>query len=78
MDDLEKQEGTSPKHHQALCIILSSYVNSKWSYSPETDKLDHDLCELDLWPITLTFCMDITFVIGSNSWKFCGDTMTGT
>ena len=47
--------------HQALCIISSSYVNSNWSYSPETAKLGYDLCDLDLWP--LTFCMDITFVI---------------
>ena len=30
----------------------------------------------DLWP-TLTFCMDITSVIGNNSWNF-HDTMTGT
>ena len=67
MDDLEKQQGTSPKHHQALWIILSSYVNSNWSYSAETAKLGHDLCDLDLWPMTLTFCMDITFVIGNNS-----------
>ena len=28
--------GTSPKQHQAICIISSSYVNSNWSYSPET------------------------------------------
>ena len=49
-DDLEKQWGTSPKHHQAICIISSSYVNSSWSYSPETVKLGVDLCDLDLWP----------------------------
>ena len=24
------------------------------------------LCDLDLWPLTLTFCMDITFVNGNN------------
>ena len=59
-------------------MILSSYVNPYWSYSLETAKLGHDLCDLDLWPMTLAFCMDITFVIGNNSWKFCGDTMTGT
>ena len=58
--------------------MLSSYVNSNWSYSPETAKLAYDLCDLDLWPMTLNFCMDITFVIGNNSWKFEGDTMTGT
>ena len=34
MDDLEKQWGTSPKYHQAFCIISLPYVNSNWSYSP--------------------------------------------
>ena len=77
-DDLEKQYDTSPKQHQALCTISSSYVNSNWSYSPETDNLGYDLCDLDLWPMTLTFCMDITSVIGNNSWKFRDDTVTGT
>ena len=33
-------------------------------------------CDLDLWP--LTFCMDVTFVIGNNSWKFHDDTMMRT
>ena len=41
-------------------------------------KWDHELCDLDLWPLTLTFCMDITSVIGNNSWKFQNDTMTDT
>ena len=77
-DDLEKQEGTSPKHYQAICIISSSYVNSNWSYSPETVKWGCDLCDLDLWPLTLIFCMDVTFVTGNNSWKFHDDTMMGT
>ena len=77
-DDLEKQQGTSPKQHQALCVISSPYVNSNWSYGPETAKWGHDLCDLDLWPLILTFCMDITFVIGNNSWKFHDDTMMGT
>ena len=44
--------------------------------SPETAKLGVDLCDLDLWP--LTFCMDITFDHGNNSWKFHDDTMKGT
>ena len=77
-DDLEKHKGTSSKHHQALWIISPSYVNSNRSYSPETVKLGFDLCDLYLWPLTLTFCMDITLVIGNNSWKFHDDTMTGT
>ena len=77
-DDLEKQLGTFPKHHQAKCIISSSYVNSNWSYSPETVKLGVDLCDLGLWPLTLTFCIDVTSVNGNNFWKFHDDTMTGT
>ena len=78
MDDLDKQKGTSPKHHQALCIISSSYVNSNWSYGPETAKLGVALCDLDVWPLTLTFCRDVTSVIGNNSWKFHDDTMMVT
>ena len=70
-----KQLGTSPKQHKALCIISSSYVNSIWSYSPETG---YDLCDLDLWPMTLTFCMNITSVICNNSWQFRDDAMMGT
>ena len=53
-------------------------MNSNWSYSPETVKLGRDLCDLNLWPLTLTFCMDVTFVIGNNSWKFHDDTLIGT
>ena len=78
MDDLERQQGTFPKQHQAICIISSSYVNSNWSYSPVTVKLGCDLCDLDLWPLTLIFCMDLTLVIGNNYRKFHDDTMMGT
>ena len=53
-------------------------MNSNWSYSPETAKWGYDLCDLDLWPLTLTFCTDVTFVIGNNFWKFHDDTMMGT
>ena len=74
-DDLKKEYGTSPEQHQALCIISSPYVNSNWSYGLETAKWVHNLCNLDLWPLTLTFCMDITSVIGNHSWKFHDDTM---
>ena len=61
-----------------VCIISLPYVNSNWSYSPETAKLGVDLCDLDLWPLTLTFCMVITSDHGNNSWKFHDDTMMGT
>ena len=53
-------------------------MNSNWSYDPETAKWDHDLLDLDLWHLTLAFCMDITSVNGNISWKFQDDTMTGT
>ena len=71
--DTEKQYGTSSKQHQALCIISSPYMNSNWSYGPETAKWP-----LWPWPLTLTFCMDITSVNGNNSRKVQDDTMTGT
>ena len=64
--------------HLALCVISLPYVNLNWSYSPETAKWGPDLCDLDLWPLTLTFRMDITSVNGNNFWKFHDDTMTGT
>ena len=36
INDLVKQQGTSSMLIQALCIVLLSYVNSNWSYSPDT------------------------------------------
>ena len=35
-------------------------------------------CDLDLRPLTSTFCMDVTSVIGNDSWKFHDETMMGT
>ena len=62
-----KTIGHIPKQHQAVCIISLQCVNSNWSYGLETAKWGHDLCDLEIWPLTLTFCMDITFVIGNDS-----------
>ena len=42
-------------------------MNSNWSNGPETVKLGFDLCDIDHWPLTLTFCMDLALVIGNNS-----------
>ena len=78
MDGFEKQRGTSPKQHLALCIIWSPYANSNWSYSPETAKYVFDLCDLDFWPLNLTFCMDIISGIGYNYWKLQDDTIMAT
>ena len=63
---------------QALCIISSPYLNSNWSYGSEMAKLSFDLCDLDLWPLTLSIVIDTSFVIGNNSWKFHDDTMMGS
>ena len=41
------------RQHQAICFISSSYVNSNLSYSPEKVKFCCDLCDLDLWSMTL-------------------------
>ena len=49
-----------------ICLPPRRCVLSNWSY-PETtnrSKIGFDLCDFDLWPLTLTFCMDIIFVIG--------------
>ena len=72
-DDLVKLKGPSPKPDQALCIILSPCVNSNWSDSMKTDKLDFDLCDLDLRHLILTFCMDIICFSGNYSWKLHDD-----
>ena len=62
-DDLETQQGTSPKQHQALCIISSPYVDSTWSYGPETAKWGFDFCDLEFWPLTLTFCTSLLSMV---------------
>ena len=77
-----KFDGWPSKTIGHLSYALSSYMHHfiiicEFSYSPETVKLGCDLCVLDLWPLTLTFCMYVTFVTGDNSWKFHDDTMMG-
>ena len=37
---------------------------------PYWDNICFDLCDLGLWPLTFTFCMDISCVNGNNSWNF--------
>ena len=51
-DDLEKQQDTSFKQHQALCVIWLSYMNSNWSYRPERLNWVMTFVTLtfDLWP----------------------------
>ena len=60
-----------------LCVSFHHHMWIQTGVSPETVMLGCDLCDLDLWPLTLTFCMDHTLVLGDNSWKFHDDTMMG-
>ena len=75
-DDLEKWQGTSPKHHQTLCVISSPYMN------PTRVTVQKRPNCLFFLPVTLTYdldlFMDVTFVIGNNPWKFQNDTMMET
>ena len=52
------------------------------AFKPElrlkTTKLGFDLCDLDPWPLTMIFCMVITYVNSNNSKKRQGDTITRT
>ena len=62
--------------------LYTSFHRNMWIQTGVTVrkrlKWGHDLCDLDLWPLTLTFCMDIASVHGNNSWRFHDDTMAGT
>ena len=45
---------------------------------PIWGKICFDLCDLDLWPLTSTFCINVTSVYCDYAWKFHDDTMVGT
>ena len=64
---------TSPKQHQAICIISPSYANSNWSYSPETVKLGRDLCDLDLWPWPFAWTLPWFLVITPENFTWYDD-----
>ena len=55
-----------------LCVLFHHhiYVNLNCSFVAETAKLGCYLCDLDLWHLNLTFCMDITSVSGDHSWWY--------
>ena len=57
-DDPQKQQGISFMLLQALCIILYSFLNSNWSYSPETPNWGQirrflEPYDLEIWQMTL-------------------------
>ena len=66
------------------CKLCGSFHSHRWIQTVDSlkgsncSKICSDLCDLELWFLTLTSCIDITFVNGNNSWKFHDDTMTGT
>ena len=86
--DLENRQMTwKTIRHFLLCYfkLCASFRNHVWIETgvtvrkcPNWCKICFDLCDLELWPLTLAFCMDITFVNGNHSWKFPEDGMTGT
>ena len=56
-DDLEKK-GTSSMLLQALCVICKPWVNSNWSFSPETPNLGqnrrfYEPRDREIWRMTL-------------------------
>ena len=71
--------------HVKFCASLCSHlhVNSYWSYGVTVRKCPTwgKICLTFwfwLWPLTLIFCVDSTFVNGNYSWIFNYDTMRGT
>ena len=50
-------------YFKLCCFILQPYVNSNWSYSPETAILGFDLCDRDLWPWPLAWTSLVSMVI---------------
>ena len=78
--DLEIWRMTLKNYRAPLLSNIKLYASfhHHMCYSPETVKLGCDLCDLDLWPLTITFCMDVTLVFGNNFGKFHDDTMMGT
>ena len=63
----------------SLVITPENFMMIRWWEQTDRRKIPFvELCDLDLWPLTLTSCMDITFVNVNYSWKFHDDTMRGT
>ena len=70
--DLEIWRMTLKNNRAPLLSNIKLYVSfhhHMWIQTGVTvrKKLGCDLCDLDLWPLTLTFCMEVTLVLGDNS-----------
>ena len=82
VDDLEKQYGTCSMLLQAFCASFRNYLwiqtgVTVWKRS-NWGEICFDLCNFDLWTLTLTFCMGIASLNGNNTRKFQDDTMKWT
>ena len=68
--------------HFKLCASFLSHLCIQPGVTvlkyPNWNKIYFTLCDLDFWPLILTFCMDIIFVNGNYSWKFHDDKIRGT
>ena len=75
-----KSNRASLLHYFKLCASFRSHLWIKTGVRvrkpPNWGSICFDLCDLDLWPLTWTFCMDITSINGNNSMH--DNTMTGT
>ena len=60
--------------HQAICIISSSYVNSNWSYSPETKiwVVTSVTLTFDLWPWPFAWTSLLSLVITPENFMMIG------
>ena len=60
---------SSSVHH---FVGICEFKLELWSRNTQIGgKICFNLCDLDLRPLTLSFCMDITFINDNNSGKFC-------
>ena len=68
--DVENWRMTFKNNRVPLYATSSFFLNSNWSYSPETPTLEQirfDFNDLELWPLTSIFSMDITFFNGNST-----------
>ena len=58
--------------------MVTTIKKAPYRKCPNWSKTCFDLCDPDLWPLILTFGLDITFVNGYYFWNFHDDTMRAT
>ena len=84
-DDLEELKDISSKLHHTLCITLSPYVNSNWSYGPETLNwvLTSVSLTIDLWPWPFVSASLLSLLVSPENsimirwWKYSERGVTG-